>query len=324
MSDFQSKPLAVTGATGWVGKSALHELQLLLNPGQFRLQVKAYASKPGSLRTTAYGQDQQFDYPVYPLAELPQHAVKEPLGGIFHAAFFPRSGLEVVGVESYISINREITRLVCEAITHSAGVRVVNISSGAAASFDGVISGYGDKMLANPYGALKHEEERRIRELTPSLILRIYSLTGRFMTNPEIYALGDFLLKARDQQQIILKSRNRVVRGFGHAANICASAWAWANSNHPPLESPLATVSDETDLNELARKVSNLFHLPEPVSSLDSALTANIYSTDSAPFLGFLADYGLSASTMDEQIIDTATGLSASHQAGEGSRSHPA
>ncbi len=324
MSDFQSKPLAVTGATGWVGQSALHELQLMLDPAQFRQQVKAYASKPGSLRTTAYQRDHQFDYPVLSLSELPEHAVKQPFGGIFHAAFFPRSGLEVVGVDSYISINREITRLVCEAITHSPGVRVVNISSGAASSFDGDLSGYGDKMLANPYGALKHEEEGRIRDLTASLILRIYSLTGRFMTNPEIYALGDFLLKARDKQQIILKSKNRVVRGFGHSANISALAWAWVKSDHPPLESPLATVSDETDLNDLAQKVSRLFNLPEPVSSLDATLTPNIYSANSAPFLSFLAEYGLPASTMDEQIADTARGLSVAHQADEGSQSHPA
>lgn len=314
MSNFQSKPIAVTGATGWVGKSALHELQLMLGPSLFRELVKAYASKSGSLRTTAYGRDDQFDFPIYSLADFPEHAVQEPFGAIFHAAFFPRSGLDIVGVDSYISINREITRLVCEAITHSPGGRVVNISSGAASSFDGDLLGYGEKMLANPYGALKHEEEGRIRDLTPSLILRIYSLTGRFMTNPEIYALGDFLLKARDKQQIILKSKNLVVRGFGHAANICASAWAWAKGDQPPLESPLATVSDETDLNDLAQNVSRLFNLPEPVSSLDRALTPNIYSADSALFLAFLAEYGLSASTMDQQIADTATGLSAAHQ----------
>ncbi|MBW4530097.1 MAG: hypothetical protein KME02_05325 [Aphanothece saxicola GSE-SYN-MK-01-06B] len=310
MSDFQSKPIAVTGATGWVGKSALHELQLTLEPNLFRQYVKAYASKSGSLCTTAYGRDHQFDYPVFSLAELPEHAVKDPFGSIFHAAFFPRSGLDVVGVDSYIAINREITRLVCDAVTHSPGVRVVNISSGAASSFDGELPGYGDKLLQNPYGALKHEEEKRIGDLTGSLILRIYSLTGRFMTNPQIYALGDFLLKARDKTQIILKSKNRVVRGFGHASNISALAWAWAKSDHAPLQSPLATVSHETDLNELAQKVSKMFNLPEPVSSLDSALSPNIYSADTTPFLAFLGEFGLSASTMEEQIADTAMGLS--------------
>lgn len=321
MSDFQSKPIAVTGATGWVGKTALHELQLILEPDVFRQQVRAYASKSGLLSTTAYGHNQQFDYPVYPLAELPEHAKIEPYGYLFHAAFFPRSGLEAVGVNSYISINREITSFVCEAIVHSPGVRAVNISSGAAAVFDHTIPASDDKIADNPYGALKYEEEARIRDLTDSLILRIYTLSGRFMSNPEIYALGDFLLKARDSSQIILKSKNRVVRGFGHAGNIAASAWAWLASNHPPLSTPLATVSEETDLTSLAQSVSRLFRLPEPVSSIDVALTPNIYSSDSALFLEFLRSYGLSPLTLDEQIIDTATGLDVAIQADEGSQS---
>jgi len=324
MSDFQAKPIAVTGATGWVGKTALHELQLLLEPGVFRQQVRAYASKPGLLRTTAYGQDQQFDYPVYPLAELPEHAKNEPYGYLFHAAFFPRSGLEAVGVDSYIAINRQITTSVCEAIVQSAGVRAVNISSGAAAAFDHTVPASEEKIAENPYGALKYEEEVRIRDLTDSLILRIYTLSGRFMTNPEIYALGDFLLKARERTQIILKSKNRVVRGFGHAGNISASAWSWLTSDHPPIASPLATVSVETDLTGLAQRVSQLFSLPEPVSSVDVALTPNIYSSDSAPFLAFLQTYGLSAWTLDEQIADTATGLDVAIQADGESQSRPA
>ena len=301
--------MAITGATGWVGKTALHELQRLLAPDVFRQQVLAYASKPGLLSTTAYGHDQAFDYPVHPLAELPEHAKQEPFGYLFHGAFFPRSGLDAVGVDAYIAINREITGLVCKAIVHSPGVRVVNISSGAAAAFDHTVPATEDQIAANPYGALKYEEEVRIRELTASLILRIYTLSGRFMTNPEIYALGDFLLKARDNSQIILKARNRVVRGFGHAGNITASAWAWLAGSHPPLEAPLATVSEETDLTSLAQRVSRLFSLPEPVSSVDPALTANVYSSDPSPFLDFLSTYGLSPLTLDEQITDTAAGL---------------
>lgn len=309
MSEFHSKPIAVTGATGWVGKTALHELQRLLAPDVFRQQVRAYASKPGLLSTTAYGQDQSFDYPVHPLADLPEQAKQEPFGYLFHGAFFPRSGLDAVGVDAYIAINREITRLVCEALVHSPGVRAVNISSGAAAAFDHTGPASEEKIAENPYGALKYEEEVRIRELTASLILRIYTLSGRFMTNPEIYALGDFLLKARDGSQIILKSKNRVVRGFGHAGNIVASAWAWLASDHPPLEGPLATVSEETDLTSLAQRVSRLFSLPEPVSSVDLGLTPNVYSSDPAPFLDFLSTHGLSAWTLDEQITDTAAGL---------------
>ena len=110
---------------------------------------------------------------------------------------------------------------------------------------------------------------------------------------------GDFLLKARDGSQIILKSKNRVVRGFGHAGNIVASAWAWLASNQPPLEAPLATVSEETDLTSLAQRVSRLFSLPDPVSSVDLGLTPNVYSSDPAPFLDFLSTHGLSAWTLD-------------------------
>jgi hypothetical protein len=64
------------------------------------------------------------------------------------------------------------------------------------------------------YGHLKLEEERILMSIAPTLVLRIYALSGRYMRDPRRYALGDFIYQALHEGPVVVKSQSRVVRGY--------------------------------------------------------------------------------------------------------------
>ena len=80
--------IVVTGATGWVGRTALHELQRILPKDIFLNHVRAFASKNSQISASFY--DCNTQVPILPLKELPFFAKKNKISAIFHSAFLRR------------------------------------------------------------------------------------------------------------------------------------------------------------------------------------------------------------------------------------------
>lgn len=59
----------VTGATGWMGRSVLHELQKLIPPNCFNDRVFAFGSKSGTVYSTAYENNSKISIPIYSLSD---------------------------------------------------------------------------------------------------------------------------------------------------------------------------------------------------------------------------------------------------------------
>ena len=66
--------IVITGATGWVGRTAIYELQRLLTPKDFVERVRLFASKAAVISFSAYEFHGPFDLPVQPLEALPELA----------------------------------------------------------------------------------------------------------------------------------------------------------------------------------------------------------------------------------------------------------
>ncbi|MFZ4702108.1 MAG: NAD-dependent epimerase/dehydratase family protein [Candidatus Methylumidiphilus sp.] len=309
-SDLGNGMLVVTGATGWFGRTALHELQQLLGPESFSRRVRAFASRSRTIASTGFVDGVERPIPVAPLAELPELAAREPIDALLHTAFLTREHVERVGVEEYISVNRGITDLVCRSLEASPAARAVVISSGAAAALDGVAC-IEEHLHADPYGVLKVEEERRLGEIADTLVLRAYAVSGRFMRDPEQFALGDFLLRALRRLPIVIKAPMPVIRGYGHAGDMVNLAFHWLWSEHLPPAHPIAAVSQEVELLELARRISSLYDLPPTLSAMDPGLSPNRYTADPALFVTMLYELGIVPHSLKEQIFDTAFGLKA-------------
>ena len=307
-SGLGSGMLIVTGATGWFGRTALNELQRLLGPETFFRRVRAFASRSRTIASTGFGDGVERPFPVAPLAELPELAEREPIDALLHTAFLTREYVERVGVETYISVNRSITDLVCRSLEAAPAARSVLISSGAAAALDHVAT-LDEHLLADPYGVLKSEEERRLSEIADTLVLRAYAVSGRFMRDPEQFALGDFLLRALGGLPIEIKAPMPVIRGYGHAGDMVNLAFRWLWSGHLPPAHPIAAVSQEAELLQLASLISSLYDLPPVSSAIDFSLPPNRYSADPIPYINILHALGIAPQSLEEQIFDTAFGL---------------
>ena len=307
-NDLGNGMVVVTGATGWFGRTALHELQRLLGPESFSRRVRPFASRTRTIPSTGFADGVERAIPVAPLAELPELAAREPIEALLHTAFLTREYVERVGVEAYITVNRGITDLVCRALEASPAARAVLISSGAAAALDAVVC-LEEHLHADPYGVLKSEEERRLSEIADTLVLRAYAVSGRFMRDPEQFALGDFLLRALAGLPIAIKAPMPVIRGFGHAGDMVNLGFRWLWSEQLPPAHPIAAVSQQVELMELASLISSLYDLSPASSAIDTNLSPNRYSADPGTYANMLHALGIVPRSLEEQIFDTACGL---------------
>lgn len=295
--------LAITGATGWVGRTAVAELARLLPHPLLAERLWLFASCSGSIQIG------DRILPVHPLRALPELATTHSLAAVMHTAFLTRDRLAVVGQEAYVATNRWITQQVAEALSLAPAARAVVISSGAAADYDAGTDP-NSHLEADPYGVLKREEELVLARLASCLVLRIYALSGYFIRDPARFALGDFLLSALQGQPIRIKASMPVLRSYGHAGDITALAWRWLLSDDDPLApQSMPAVSAQLNLFNLAQRITELYSLPPVQATIDPLAAANIYLSDSAPFLEALARFGLSARSLNEQVRDTAAGL---------------
>jgi nucleoside-diphosphate-sugar epimerase len=281
----------------------VEELQRLIPPALFAERVRLFASRAGSLPVAGTLQ------PVHPLHALPDLAAAHPLAAVLHTAFLTRDRLAAVGQEAYVATNRWISQQVAQALALAPAARAVVMSSGAAAVFDAELD-LEQHLELDPYGVLKREEELRLAALVPSLVLRIYALSGRFIRDPNRFALGDFLLTALRGEAIRIQAPMPVLRSYGHAGDITALAWRWLlERSSPPIPGPLAAVSLDMDLLSLAQQITELYQLPPVQASIDPLAPPNRYLAEPAPFLAALRRHGLTPTTLDQQLRDTAAGL---------------
>ena len=163
---------------------------------------------------------------------------------------------------------------------------------------------------SDPYGILKIKDEVQIQKYRNSLVLRIYALSGRFMNEPNIFALGNFIIKAMQNEKIQITSKTPVIRSYGNASDICKFAWSWLfDENNVKFNSPINAVSLTLKLDKLAQEVSNTFNSPGVVCDWDSRLKPNSYIAETDTFKKSLEFYGLRPKSLIEQIKDSSINI---------------
>lgn len=291
----------LTGASGWFGRTALWEYEQVFGPEALRRDVIACASS---------SKDIYIGSPHGPVSAVSLETLDEIDGaeGLIHLAFLTRDRIAEVGVERYIKQNRAITALVAECVSRHPGIPIITTSSGAATVFDAAIS----DLSANPYAALKQEEEELWRcsgAHRMAAVFRVYAAAGRFIKDPKIFALSDFLSRALAGERIEIHSKRPVIRSYVHVGTMVRLFWAMLETPPEPGVWQVDAVLETVSLMELAKAISTLWGLPEPLFTIDPSLPADDYCADSGPFRELLRQYGIASPTFREQLQETAQHL---------------
>lgn len=291
----------LTGASGWFGRTALWEYEQLHGPAALRRNVIACAStaKPIDIGSP-YG-------PVKAVGLEALDAIDQARG-LIHLAFLTRDRLEEFGADRYIQQNRAITTRVADFVHRNGGIPILTTSSGAAAVFDNAAP----DLTGNPYAALKQEEEELWRNSGQdrlAMVFRVYAAAGRFIKDPKLFALGDFLTRALAGERIEIRSERPVIRSYVHVGTLMRLFWAM-------LEQPCGLGFRQVDaamqtfsLVELAEAISAVWRLPEPSYQIDPALDADDYRADTRPFLQLLTQYEIERPELEQQLQETAQSM---------------
>lgn len=300
--------IVISGATGWVGRNILEILQKKIPNKDFNANVKCLASKKQFINSTGYVNNSQIEIPIEDFKSFPEICKNVRKLFLIHTAFLTPHHLNLINYNDYCLKNIAITKTIREGILICKDSRVVLVSSGIAREFDESYKeevNYND-VLKNPYGYLKKKEEIEISKITNTLILRIFSLSGKFIREPSIYAFPNFILKALRKEKIEFHDNRLVYRSYGHAKNIAQLACQWLLTKQKKFISPLNTVSETIDLFSLARIISQQFDLPIVKLNRDSQYNDSSYTSNNTDFLNALKEYRIPASSLKDQIIETA------------------
>jgi nucleoside-diphosphate-sugar epimerase len=255
--------VAVTGATGWLGASALDLLDEALGANEAARRVTAYASRARLSRTLS-GRDVD----VRPLEELPYQAPSPT--HVLHFAYLTRDRLADLSVPDYIAANLGITATVIDAVARHRPEGLVMASSGAVYGRDGRLA---TDIPANAYGTLKHLDELAFRTAArdigcTAVIPRIFSVAGARMTKPDLYALGSLIGMARASGPLTVTAAGPVIRTFAGATEIVGlSLWAALTRR----EAVFDTGGDVIEIGELAGLVAELHGLGPDAVQCDLA-----------------------------------------------------
>ena len=304
--DSSSWPICVVGATGWIGRTLLHELQLRLTQEEFFDRVIAFGSVEKTILSTAY--DVAVAIPVFPLSAMPDFC-RERKVLILHAAFLTKDRIQDHGIDAFCQINSTITSLVHQSLLAAITSRVLVFSSGAAKAIDCMNSDQSTHMTVDPYGYLKRKEEAVLSSITNARVqvLRVYALTGFFIRTPHRFAVGSFLQAALAGKPVVVESTSPVIRGYVNASDLADSSISWLFSTTEP-HGPIAAVTHIVTLASLAEKISKMWSLPAPI--IPAAIgSPNSYSASPREFLEFLSRYSVVPKLLSVQLSETASGI---------------
>ena len=291
--------IVLTGGTGWVGRNFLSEIQRNYSPAEIQERVLIFGSKKGEIMTKKYRSKESVKIPVYPLSSLNNMLKKKPGIKLIHSAFLRKEKLNKLGLQKYIKENKEITNCVSELLRSSSNSKSIAISSGAATFFEK------DKksIEEDPYGFLKLNEENKLNDVSECMKLRIYGLTGKFITNPKLFALGSFLISAKEKKAIEIKSRCQVIRSYGFASDIAKIGLSWLNSNNG--SDSIFAATETISIYELAQEITKLFNLAPVIANIDDNLPKDVYACETAKFKKYLNLYNIKPTNLVKQITET-------------------
>ena len=284
--------LAITGASGWLGRNFLEEY-LKNSSSESRILVKFFASSDREIKL----KHEKYSFSKLNLSNLidfePSH--------IIHLAFNIKE--TVKDTEHLSESNNEIIETITQYLDISKVKKIIFTGSGAEYnSYDS------DKNTR--YAEMKLKESQEISQVCAKKgidyhKLIIWSCSGKHSRDVKSYFFLDFVDKALKNLPIEIKSSHRVYRSFTSAGDIASLGLRLLNVGGPKLITCAKT--DYIEIEEFAERViyllnsKSLIHRPplNPGKADENyhPLTSNLEEVAKSLDVRLL--------TLDEQIIQT-------------------
>lgn len=294
--------VAVTGATGWFGRTTLELLFGALGDAA-ATQVLAFGSRPGRVELST-----GHTMAVRPLHELP--AVQPSPTIVLHYACLTRDREAELGTAAYLQSNLDITTTMLRGLEAHSPRLVVATSSGAAAHYGG---SSGLDLENNAYGTLKRLDELAFARLADQLgagyaIPRVYSVAGPWMTKPGLYALGSMIAMAQAGGPISINAGRPVWRTYCGVAEVVALSLWMAGGRANTVFDTGGQVVEMADLAAaVARTVGAGCGISRP--EFDPEAAPDRYVGDPAVFQQAAHTAGMRVASLDELVTSTAAGF---------------
>lgn len=293
----------VTGATGWIGRTAVTLLAEALD-AEAPARLACFGSRAGSIALSS-GHDQ----PVRPLAQLPDLAPVPT--ALLHLGFVTKDKVSLQSEGDYTYANQAISDTVYDALDAIGVDRLFLASSGAAAQCDNPAAP-ADLRL---YGALKLEDEHRFArwakdrpDLRRAAICRVFSVSGSGINKPTTYALADMILRGLVGGPVTVRSPREVWRSYVAASELVALALAILLSERAEPVIRFESGGSPMELGEVAVQVANHLGVFAPVRTITEN-PPDIYCGDHESWLELLEKYGLFHLPFSRQLEATAAYL---------------
>lgn len=283
----------VTGASGWLGRTALD----LIAP--LGLPTLALASRARPIQVG----DRTVECRVWDDAEV---ATFGPTV-VLDCAFLTKGFAATMPLDEYVAVNRTLTDRLVQA-TLLPGVRLaLTVSSGAAIhprdAFDGPM---GD----NPYGYLKREAEHRLMEAASQsgavpVVARAWSISGAHVQDPQNFALGSMIGAAADGA-IHITARRPVFRRYVLAEELLALGIAEGSAG-------AATIDSGGELVEMADLAARIAAVIRPAAAITRGevdlRSPDHYHSDGRDWEFHCRRWGFDAASLEKQIEITGRGV---------------
>ncbi|TDK95912.1 NAD(P)-dependent oxidoreductase [Mycobacterium paragordonae] len=285
--------ILITGASGWLGRTALD----LLAP--LNLPTMALASRARTIRAG----DCEIECRVWDDRAVAAFAPTV----VLDCAFLTRDRVAGMPLGDYVAANRILTDQLMHA-TRLPGVRLaLTVSSGAAVhphdALDGTIED-------NPYGYLKREAEHRLAQAAAEsgavpVVVRAWSISGAHMQKPQNYALGS-MIQAAASGAIRIMARRLVFRRYVLADELLAVGIAEGGTGPATIDSG----GELVEMGELAARIAAVVR-PDAVISRGEVDPSDPdrYHSDGQDWQRRCRSWELESASLDRQIEITARGV---------------
>jgi len=290
--------IVISGASGWMGRSLLHELYLAY-PSMFPDRILALGKHSRVITV--------FDGPTVQVFETNLDLVRgwQPTVAV-HLAYLTSDRLAHLDPRHFVEMNREISQFGSELQGISSLRAFMFASSGAALQVGGKSA-----IAQHPYASQKALDEATYTrsesaQVTPTLMARLWSVSGPHCTRPQEFAFSDMISQHLQTGSIKVGSPGLVFRKYvdaGEFLSVCLTR------NLQGKSGIIDSAGDLVEIRDLARAISRELGGPVENYIVDNNVEQNVYYSTSDSMNVAALKLGVGFTDLRGQILRTCEGL---------------